>query len=109
MESATATTDKPLLAWRPSTKGLAIPMTETPRDKKEKGYSSQIDAFGYHEGEKTMCIRFKHGMSEYHYHHVEPEKAASIVECQSFGRWVEANLKGVHHYERVRDPDYYRK
>lgn len=99
-----------LLSWYPSTKGLDIPMTSTPeKGAEDKRFSSQIAAHGYDLAHKTMRIEFKHGSSQYDYHHVEPEKAASILACESFGRWVEANLKGVHHYERVREPTYYRK
>lgn len=98
-----------LLAFHPSTKHLDIPMTPTPeKGAEDKRYSSQIVAHGYSLEHKTMRIEFRHGNSLYDYHWVPPEKAASIVECDSFGRWVEKNLKGVHHYERVRDPNYYR-
>lgn len=98
-----------LLAWYPSTRHLNITMTRTPeKGAEDKRFSSQIAAHGYDLAHKTMRIEFKHGSSQYDYHHVEPEKAASIAECDSFGRWVEKNLKGVHHYERVRDPNYYR-
>ena len=105
MESAEATD---LLAHHPSTKGILIAMTETPRDKKDPRYSSQIDAYGYSPEYRTVCIRFKHGMSEYHYHHTDPEKAAQLETCESFGRWVGHNLKNVHHCERVREPSYYK-
>ena len=94
-----------LLAHYPSTKAVVIPMTPTPAkgDPKDKRYSSQIAAHGYDLDHKTMRIRFVWGFSEYDYHRVEPEKAASINTCESFGAWVNASLKGVHHYELVRE------
>ena len=98
-----------LLAHHPSTKALNIPMTATPvKGADDKRYSSQIAAHGYDLERKTMRIEFRHGASLYDYHHVSPEKAAALLACDSFGRWVEANLKGVHHYERVREPSYYK-
>lgn len=102
--------DEKLLAHYPSTKDVPIPMIDTPAkgDLHDKRYSSQIAAYGYDLTHQTMRVRFRHGLSEYDYHHVSAEKSAQILACDSFGRWVEKHLKGVHHYERTKEPDYYK-
>lgn len=95
-----------LLAFYPSTKALQIPMTPTPaKGAEDKRYSSQIAAHGFDLEHKTMAIEFQFGRSLYHYHNLSPEKAAAINTCESFGGWVNANLKGKHHYELVREKD----
>ena len=84
-----------LLAHHPSTKHLVIPMTETP-------FSSQVASHGYDLSNKTLCVRFKFGLSEYHYHRVEPEVAAEFASAKSKGGFLKEHVKGIYHYEMVK-------
>jgi hypothetical protein len=106
-QQAALTAAEKLLAHYPSTKALNIAMTNTPAkgDPNDKRYSSQVAAYGYDAAHKTMRIRFAWGLSEYDYHHVPPEKAEAIKTCESFGTWVNQNLKGIYHYECVKARD----
>ena len=85
-----------LLAHHPSTKHLVIPMTDTP-------HSSQIAAHGYDLAHKTLCVRFKWGNSEYHYHRVPPEVAAEFAAAQSKGGFLKTAIKGVYHFECIKE------
>ena len=85
-----------LLAHYPSTKALQIPMTETPNSK-------QIHSHGYSLEHKTIRVCFKWGMSVYDYHHCEPEKAAAFAAAESKGGFLGKELKGIHHYELVKE------
>ena len=81
-----------LLAHHPSTKHLVIHMIETP-------HSSQVAAHGYDLSTKTLCVRFKWGNSEYHYHRVPPEVAAEFAAAKSKGGFLKAAIKGIYHFE----------
>ena len=85
-----------LLAHHPSTKHLAILMTDTPT-------SNQVAAHGYDLANKTLCVRFKWGNSEYHYHRVPPEVAAAFAAAKSKGGFLKERIKGVYHYECTRE------
>ncbi len=87
-----------LLAHHPSTKHLTIPMVETP-------HSNQVAAFGYLQAEKTLRVRFKWGNSEYDYHHVELPVVAAFAEAKSKGGFLKERIKGVFHYEKIKERD----
>ena len=85
-----------LLAHHPSTKHLVIPMTETP-------HSSQVAAHGYDLAHKTLCVRFRWGLSEYMYHRVPPEVAAEFAAAKSKGGFLKEHIKGVYHFECTKE------
>lgn len=85
-----------LLAHHPSTKSLAIYMTDTP-------FSSQVAAHGYDLANKTLRVRFKWGNSEYDYHRVPPEVAAEFAAAQSKGGFLKTAIKGVYHFECIKE------
>jgi hypothetical protein len=87
-----------LLAFYSSTKAVQIPMTATPESK-------QIHSHGYSLDHKTIRVQFKWGNSIYDYHHCQPEKAAAFASCESKGSFMAKELKGVHHFECVRERD----
>lgn len=63
--------------------------------------SSQIDATGYDIGTQTLAVRFKAGGNVYHYLNVPAEVAQGMVQAESPGRYLLANIKHEYSFERI--------
>lgn len=85
-----------LLSHHPSTKHLVIPMTETP-------HSNQVAAWGYSAADQTLRVRYKWGNSEYDYHRCDPELVDGFADAKSKGGFLKEHIKGVYHYELVKE------
>lgn len=59
--------------------------------------SSTIDAFGYDPALNELYVQFKSG-SIYTYTQVEPETYSALCEAESFGKFLNANIKGNYEY-----------
>lgn len=66
--------------------------------------SSTIDAAGYEVGSRTLAVRFKSG-EVYHYRGVEPEVASGLVDADSAGRYLHANIRNQYEHERIAEAD----
>ena len=61
--------------------------------------SSTIDAFGYDPALNELYVQFKSG-AVYTYSNVESETYFALCEAESFGKFLNANIKG--HYEYIK-------
>lgn len=61
--------------------------------------SSTIEAFGYDPALSELYVQFKSG-AVYTYTNVESETYSSLCEAESFGKFLNANIKG--HYEYIK-------
>jgi len=59
--------------------------------------SSTIDAFGYDPALNELYVQFKSG-SVYTYTQVEPEVYSALCEAESFGKFLNVNIKGQYEY-----------
>jgi hypothetical protein len=59
--------------------------------------SSTIDAFGYDPTLNELYVQFKSG-SIYTYQGVSESVYAGLCEAESFGKFLNANIKGTYDY-----------
>ena len=59
--------------------------------------SSTIDAFGYDPTINELYVQFKSG-SVYTYQGVSESVYAELCEAESFGKFLNANIKGTYDY-----------
>lgn len=64
------------------------------------GASSTIDATGYDSGSQTLAVRFKSG-DVYHYFDVPHELAQGLVDADSAGKFLHANIKNAFNFEKI--------
>lgn len=62
--------------------------------------SSNVAAVGYDEATKKLKVEFKNG-SSYTYSDVPKEKAQAIVGAESVGKYLNANIKPHHPFEKA--------
>jgi len=67
--------------------------------------SSQIESVGYDEATKRLRVKFHSSPTPYEYIGVPAEKHQELLEAESPGLFLAAEIKGVFDYERVEEDD----
>ena len=62
--------------------------------------SSNIESVGYDESTETLYVTFKNG-STYKYDKVPFWKFTELVDADSVGKYLNAEIKGQHEYSRL--------
>lgn len=65
--------------------------------------SSNINAIGYDEQSRKLRVQFKSGL--YEYDDVEPGVVKNLMESDSVGKFVSANIAKQYKYKRVEEDD----
>lgn len=63
--------------------------------------SSNLKSVGYDEGSEVLEIEFYDGRV-YQYYGVPPEVHRALMDADSHGKYLAAEIKGKYRYERVR-------
>ena len=63
--------------------------------------SSNLKSVGYDESSEVLEVEFRHG-GVYQYSGVPPEVHRALMDADSHGRYLAAEIKGKYRYERVR-------
>lgn len=63
--------------------------------------SSNINAVGYDESSRKLRVQFKSGL--YEYSDVEPGVFKSLMEADSVGKFVGANVAKQYKFERIEE------
>lgn len=63
--------------------------------------SSNLKSVGYDEGSETLEIEFHNG-SVYQYFGVPPEEHRELMDADSHGKYLAAEIKDKYRYEKVR-------
>lgn len=62
--------------------------------------SSNIASIGYDEATSTLEVEFLNG-SVYRYSGVPPARHRGLMDADSHGKYLNANIKGTYRYTRV--------
>ncbi len=62
--------------------------------------SSNIDSIGYDQDSETLYVEFKSGIT-YKYENVPFYKYTELMDANSVGRYLNAEIKGAHEYSRL--------
>ena len=62
--------------------------------------SSNLKSVGYDEGSEVLEVEFYDGRV-YHYFGVPPEVHRALIDADSHGKYLAAEIKGKYRYERV--------
>ena len=62
--------------------------------------SSNIESVGYDQDTETLYVEFKNG-SAYKYDNVPFWKFTELVDADSAGKYLNAEIKGQHEYSRL--------